>query len=77
MLLYQILACTIYGKIKKKSFKNNKSEISAPTWNEEFKLIEGSYSVSDIQNYFEHILRETRRKDYYSFNKNICKWNRN
>ena len=29
---------------------------SAPTWNEEFQLPDGSYSVSDIQDYFEYIL---------------------
>ena len=33
----------------KKSYKNNKFKISAPTWNEEFELTDGSYSVSDIQ----------------------------
>ena len=33
---------------EKKSHKNNKLKISAPTWNEEFDLPDGSYSVSDI-----------------------------
>ena len=33
----------------KNTFNNNKFKISAPTWNEEFKLPDGSYSVSDIQ----------------------------
>ena len=33
----------------KKSYKNNKFKISAPTWNEEFELTDGSYSVSDIE----------------------------
>ena len=42
MLLYETLAFTIHGKIKKKSYKNNKSKISAPTWNEEFELPDGS-----------------------------------
>ena len=42
----------------KKSYKNNKFEISAPTWNEEFELPDGSYSVSDIQDYFEYIIRK-------------------
>ena len=32
----------------KKSYKNNKLKISAPTWNEEFELPDGSYSTSDI-----------------------------
>ena len=33
----------------KSSCNNNRFKISAPTWNEEFKLPDGSYSVSDIQ----------------------------
>ena len=33
----------------KKSCKNKKFKISAPTWNEEFELPEGSYFISDIQ----------------------------
>ena len=32
----------------KKSYKNNKSKISAPTSNEEFEIFDGSYSISDI-----------------------------
>ena len=40
----------------KDTYKNNKFKISAPTWNEEFKLPDGSYSVSDIQDYFEYII---------------------
>ena len=37
----------------KMSYKNNKFRISAPAQNEEFELPDGSYSVSDIQDYFE------------------------
>ena len=32
----------------KKVIKNNKFKISAPTWNEEFELPDGSNSASDI-----------------------------
>ena len=56
MLVYQILAFTICRKIKKKSDKNNKFEISAPTWNDKLELLDGLYSVSNIQGYFECIL---------------------
>ena len=35
---------------------NNKFKISAPTWNDEFELPDGSYSISDIQDYFKYIL---------------------
>ena len=31
----------------KSSYNNNKFKISAPRWNDEFELPEGSYSVSD------------------------------
>ena len=39
----------------KNSYNNNKFKISAPTWNDEFELPDGSYSVSNIQDYFEYI----------------------
>ena len=42
----------------KSSYNNNKFKISAPTWNDEFKLPDGSYSVSDIQDYFEYVLKK-------------------
>ena len=42
----------------KNSYNNNKIKISAPTWNDEFKLPDGSYSVSDIQDYFQYILKK-------------------
>ena len=42
----------------KSTHKNNKFKISAPTWSDEFELPDGSYSISDIQDYFEYILKE-------------------
>ena len=42
----------------KSSYNNNKFKISAPTWKEEFTLPGGSYSISDIQDYFKYILKE-------------------
>ena len=32
--------------------------MSAPTRNDKFELSDGSYSVSNIQDYFEHILKK-------------------
>ena len=52
----------------KLSDKDNKFKISAPTWNYEFKLPDGSYSISDIQDYFEYILK----KHAENIVKNIC-----
>ena len=37
----------------KSAYKNNKFKISAPTWNDDFDLPDGSYSILDIQDYFE------------------------
>ena len=37
----------------RKQYKNNKLKITAPTWNDKFELADGSYSLSDIQDYIE------------------------
>ena len=42
----------------KSSYKNNKFKIFAPTWSDEFELPDGSYSISDIQDHFEYILKK-------------------
>ena len=42
----------------KSSYKNNKIKISAPTWSDEFELPDGSYLISDIQDYFEYTLKK-------------------
>ena len=39
-------------KIIKSSYNNNKFKISAPTWNNKLELPDGSYSISNIQDYF-------------------------
>ena len=36
--------------------------MSAPMWNEEFELPDGSYSISDIQDYFEYILKNMEKR---------------
>ena len=58
MLFYQTLAITVHGKKIKKSYKNNKFQISSPTLNEHFELPDGSYSVSDIQNHLEYVIKK-------------------
>ena len=37
---------------------NKKFYISAPTWNDTFGLPDGSYSIEDIQDYFEFITKK-------------------
>ena len=49
-------------KIIKSSYNNNKFKKSAPTWNDEFELPGGLYSISDIQDYFEYIFKKTWRR---------------
>ena len=51
---------SIYYTLKniKSSCNNNKFKIPASTWNEEFTLPRGSYSISDIQDYFKYILKK-------------------
>ena len=42
----------------KPEYNNNKFKIFAQTWNDTFNLPNGSYSVSDIQDYFEYIIKK-------------------
>ena len=42
-------------KNTKSSYNNSKFKISAPTWNDKFELPDGSYSVSNIQDYFKYV----------------------
>ena len=44
--------------VESAEYNNNKFTNSAPTWNDEFDLPDGSYSVSDIQDYFEYIIKK-------------------
>ena len=39
-------------------YNNNKFKISAPTWNDTFDLPDGSYSIADIHDYFEFIIKK-------------------
>ena len=48
--------------LEKSQIKNNKLKISAPTQNEEFELPNGSYSLSDIQDYFEYMFTKNGEK---------------
>ena len=42
----------------KSEYSNNKFKISASIWNEDFDLLDGSYSIPDIQDYFEFIIKK-------------------
>ena len=47
----------------KYAYKNNKFKISAPTGNDEFGFPDGSYYISDMQDYFEYILKSDTSAD--------------
>ena len=47
----------------KSSYNNDKFKISTPTWNEEFTSPDGSYSVSDIQDYFQYLKKHRENTD--------------
>ena len=42
----------------KSEYNNNKFKISAPTWNDNFDLPDGSYSIADIQDYLELVINK-------------------
>ena len=42
----------------KSEYNNNKFRISAPAWNNTFDLPDGSYSITNIQDYFEFIIQK-------------------
>ena len=48
---------SIYSRWKniKSAYNNNNFKISAPTWSDKFELPDGSYSISNIQDYFKYI----------------------
>ena len=47
-------------KIIRKQYENNKLKIINPTCNDEFELPDGSYSMSDIQDYINCIIDNMR-----------------
>ena len=55
--LGNISICCTWKHIKS-AYNNNKSEVSAPSWNDVFYLIDDSDSITDIQDYFEFIIKK-------------------
>ena len=49
-------------KNMKNTYNSNKFKMSSPTWNDEFELPDGSYAISNIQDYFEFILKKYGEK---------------
>ena len=57
MALANLSICYTWKNIKLE-YNNNKFKISAPTWNDTFDLPDSSYSIEDIQDYFEFIIKK-------------------
>ena len=55
-----LLSLSIYYTRKniRQTYKNYKFKISAPTRTEKFELPDGSFSILDIQVYFEYIFKK-------------------
>ena len=45
----------------RQQYKNNKLKLIAPTWNDQFELQDGLYSVSDIQDYIDYIIKQNEK----------------
>ena len=65
MALVNLSIYYIWKNIKSE-YNNNKFKILASTWNNTFDLPDGSYSIVDIQDYFEFII-----KKYENFTENL------
>ena len=57
MALANLSICYTWKNIKS-TYNNNKFKILAPTWNETFDLPDGSYNISEIQDYIEYIIKK-------------------
>ena len=61
-------------KDMKSSYNNNEFKISASIWTDKFELPDGSYSISDIRDYIEYILKSHGENfDNPSVRKNVNK----
>ena len=58
VLLCHIVAFTTHGKMLKAPNKNYKFRALTKTWNDKFELRDGSFSVTDIQDYFECLIKK-------------------
>ena len=58
MLLFKIYIFITRGKIYKNSINTANSNIIASTWNDESELPYGSYSVSNIPDYLQYIIKK-------------------
>ena len=74
MVLANLSIYYTWKNIKSK-YNNNKCKISTPTCNDSFDLPNGSYSISDIQDYFQLINQKTWNLERESAYSNLSKQN--
>ena len=55
-------------KTKELKAKNSEKKLSVPKWHEEFQLIDGSYSLPNIQGYVDYIIKNMETLLSWSFN---------
>ena len=58
--LQNIFICYTWKNLRQK-YKNNKLKITTLTWNDEFELPDGFYSVSDIQDNISYITKNMKQ----------------
>ena len=74
MVLVNLSIYYIWKNIKSE-YNNNKFKIAAPTWNDTFDSPDGPYSIADIEDYFEFIVKKTQNFDWKSSHTNLPKQN--
>ena len=74
----QNLSINYTWKTISQQYKKNKLKIITPTWNNEFELPDGSYSLPDIQNYIEHIMKKhgilSNNPSFHIYTNRIINW---
>ena len=60
MLLFKTCLFFYTWKNIRQQYKNNKLKIIAPNWNDDFELPGCLYSVSEIQDYIEYIIKKMK-----------------
>ena len=58
MVLGSLSIYYTWKNVKSTYNNNNKFKISAPIWNETFDLPDGSYNISELQDYIEYIIKK-------------------
>ena len=59
-VVLQNLSMYYIWKNIRQQYKNNKTKIIAPKWNDVLELSDGLYSVSDIQDYIKYIIKNMK-----------------